>query len=74
MTSSKYAGVLGWDDDDQVFVAYVPALAFLSTFGDTREEALLRTREAIGGYVEAAEKTDGVIRAPSDSEILDIAV
>ena len=34
---------------------HVPTLNELSTFGGTREEALTNTREAILGYLEAAE-------------------
>ena len=37
-------------------MTYVPALDHLSTFGSTREEALQNTREAIRGYLEAADK------------------
>ena len=39
-----------------MWVTYVPALDFLSTYGDTKEEAIENTREAILGYVEAAAK------------------
>lgn len=53
MTRS-YHVVLEWDPDDRVWVTYVPALNFLSTFGENRDEALDRTREAILGYIEAA--------------------
>jgi predicted RNase H-like HicB family nuclease len=42
--------LLEWDPEDKVWVTYVPHLDFLSTFGDTREEALDHTREAILGY------------------------
>ncbi|MBI4492525.1 MAG: type II toxin-antitoxin system HicB family antitoxin [Chloroflexi bacterium] len=43
-----------WDPESQAWVTYVPALNYLSTFGETREEALENTREAILGYLEAA--------------------
>lgn len=45
-----------WDEQEQVWVTYVPALGGISTFGDTIEEALRRTKEAVLGYLEAAEK------------------
>ena len=48
--------LLEWDQQEQVWVSYVPALDYLSTFGETREEALVNTREAIQGYLEAAQK------------------
>ena len=74
MADMKYSVVLEWDEHEQVFVTYVPALDFLSTFGATREEALARTREAITGYLEAATKAGIEVPAASDYEILDIAV
>ncbi|MDQ7826884.1 MAG: type II toxin-antitoxin system HicB family antitoxin [Candidatus Eremiobacteraeota bacterium] len=48
--------LLEWDEEDKVFISYVPALNNISTYGDTREEALANTREAIMGYIEAAQK------------------
>jgi predicted RNase H-like HicB family nuclease len=45
--------MLEWDADEDVWVTYVPTLNGLSTFGETREEALSQTREAILGYLEA---------------------
>jgi predicted RNase H-like HicB family nuclease len=41
--------------DPDSWVTYVPALNFLSTFGDTRDDALEHTREAILLYLEGAE-------------------
>jgi predicted RNase H-like HicB family nuclease len=43
------------DPEAGVWVAYVPQLGDLSTFGDTRAEACENAREAIQGYLEAAE-------------------
>ncbi len=45
---------LEWDAEDCVWVTYVPVLNYLSTFGETREEALSNTEEAVIGYLEAA--------------------
>ena len=56
MANRSFQVVLEWDSGDKVWVTYVPALDFLSTFGETREEALANTREAILGYLEAAAK------------------
>jgi predicted RNase H-like HicB family nuclease len=44
------------DPAEEAWVTYVPALDHLSTFGSTRDEALDYTREAILGYLEAADK------------------
>ena len=48
--------LLEWDAEESVWVTYVPALNHLSTFADSRDEALEQTREAILGYLEAADK------------------
>ncbi len=56
MTMRRFQAILEWDADEQVWVTHVPALGHLSTYGDTREEALENTREAIIGYLEAARK------------------
>ena len=44
------------DQEGAAFVAYVPALDGISTFGPTREIAIERTRELIAGYLEATAK------------------
>ena len=75
MTTRRFKVLLEWDPDDQVWVTYVPALAYISTFGDTREEALERTQEAILGYLEAA-ATEG-IEVPAvdpEAELVDLEV
>jgi predicted RNase H-like HicB family nuclease len=59
-----------WDPDDEVWVTYVPALGHLSTYGQTREEALAQTREAVLGYLEAAAKDD--LPVPDDQHRFDI--
>jgi predicted RNase H-like HicB family nuclease len=46
--------VLEWDSDDHVWVSHVPDLGGMSTYGDTLEEAVAQTREAILGYLETA--------------------
>jgi predicted RNase H-like HicB family nuclease len=46
--------VLEWADDDRVWVSHVPELGDISTCGDTVEEAIAQTREAILGYLETA--------------------
>jgi predicted RNase H-like HicB family nuclease len=56
MAARRFQVEIEWDRDDEVWVTYVPALGHLSTYGDTREEALAQTREAVLGYLEAASK------------------
>ncbi|MCL4543078.1 MAG: type II toxin-antitoxin system HicB family antitoxin [Chloroflexi bacterium] len=70
-----YNVLLEWDADDHVWVSYVPDLDYLSTFGETREEAIAHTREAILGYLEAARKEGiPVPTSSSRAELIDIAV
>ena len=68
MTLRRFKVVLEWDAEDAVWVTYVPALNHLSTFGDTREEALSQTREAILGYLEVA-ATEKIAVPDTDTDI-----
>jgi predicted RNase H-like HicB family nuclease len=52
--SGPFKIVLEWDAEDHVWVSYVPELGDISTYGDTVEDALAQTREAILGYLETA--------------------
>ena len=67
MSSRSFQVVLEWDSEEEVWVTYVPALDFLSSYGDTREEAITNTREAILGYIEAAAK-EGLPLPSADTE------
>lgn len=51
----EFQVVVEHDPVENAWVTYVPALDHLSTFGQTRDEALANTREAILGYLEAAD-------------------
>ena len=66
---------LEYDSGEKAWVAYVPALDHLSTFGSTRDEALANTREAIVGYLEAADK-EGIelVIDPTPAELVQIAI
>jgi len=55
------------DPEAAAWVTYVPALDHLSTFGETRDEALENTREAILGYLEAAAR-EGLDVPEGDAE------
>lgn len=56
MATRRFGVLLEWDPEQRVWVAFVPSLDSLSTFGETREDAVEQAREAIAGYLEAAEK------------------
>lgn len=51
----EFQVLVEYDPAAKAWVTLVPALDHLSTFGSTRDEALENTREAIVGYLEAAE-------------------
>jgi predicted RNase H-like HicB family nuclease len=67
MTHARYNVFLEWDADEQLWVATIPSLNWLSTYGVTRSEALEQAREAALGYVEAA-ATEGLEVPRSDGE------
>ncbi len=53
----------------------MPGLNSLSTYGDTREEALEQTREAILGYLQAAERAGfPVSEAEIEAEVVELEV
>jgi antitoxin HicB len=63
------------EEQDGEFVTYVPALDFASTHGDTRDEALERTREMIVGYLEFAKKEGLEVPLPASyTEVAEITV
>lgn len=55
MTKLRYTVVLEWDEEERLFVATVPALS-ISTYGETRGEALEKAKEAITVTVEGLRK------------------
>ncbi|MBC7793535.1 MAG: type II toxin-antitoxin system HicB family antitoxin [Clostridia bacterium] len=65
---------IGREPGTGTFVTYVPTLG-ISTYGDTRAEALSMTAEAIEGYVEAARKEGiGLDEDVSDAGWADVDV
>ena len=72
MTLHHYHVLLERDAESGAWVTYVPTLNGLSTFGETKELALANTREAILGYLEAAEKEG--IPLPGPAELVDLEV
>lgn len=74
MAMNHYPVLLEWDPEAGAWVTYVPTLNGLSTFGETKELALANTREAILGYLEAAEKEGILIPEPAELVDLEVAV
>jgi predicted RNase H-like HicB family nuclease len=69
MAVHSFKVLLEWEPESEVWVTYVPALGRLSTYGETREEALAQTAEAILGYLEASEKEGMPVPSQHDTEI-----
>lgn len=67
MATQRFTVVMTWDEQEQLWVTHVPALNWISTYGETQEEALEMTQEAILGYLEAAEQ-EGVRVPHSDTQ------
>ena len=65
MKTRTFKVLLECDAEDGVWVTTVPALDGLSTYGETRDEAIEQTREAILGYLEAAQR-EGATRTGRD--------
>jgi predicted RNase H-like HicB family nuclease len=75
MATRRFRVLLECDAAAGEWVTLVPGLGSLSTYGETREEALDQTREAILGYLEAAAKEGLPIpEAPTEPEILELEV
>ena len=70
----RFKVLLEWDADDRVWVTHVPALGDLSTYGETRDEALEMTREAIAGYLEAAAKEGLAVPGPDTGDVVEVEV
>jgi predicted RNase H-like HicB family nuclease len=74
-SARRFEVVLEWDSADEVWVTYAPTLGYLSTYGDTRDEALDQTRDAIVGYLEAAAKEGlPVPAANAEAEVVELEV
>ncbi len=75
MAALRFKVLLEFDPDAKVWVTYVPALDNISTFGETRDQALEMTRELVLGYLEAAEKEGlPVPTERPETEIVDLEV
>jgi predicted RNase H-like HicB family nuclease len=59
---------LEWDAEEQVWVSSVPDLGDISTYGETLEEVIAQTREAVLGYLEIA--TEKRLPLPDNASLL----
>lgn len=60
-------------DEDNIFVAEVPALPGCISQGNTRAEAIENIKEAIELYLESLEARDEPIPPPITEEIVEVA-
>lgn len=75
MAARRFKVLLEFDPDDKVWVSYVPTLDNISTFAETKEQAIEMTRELILGYLEAAEKNGLPLPVErTDVEVVDLEV
>lgn len=70
----RFRVLLEWDPSARVWVTFVPALDSLSTYGETRDEALEQTREAIVGYLEAADREGLDVPVELEAEVVELEV
>lgn len=65
MQIQEYSFYMVWDVEDHVWVTHVPDLNGLSTFGETQEEAIAMTKEAIELFLEVARAKGLPVPEPS---------
>ena len=60
----RYEIDIAWSDEDDVFVARIPAMPFTGAHGDSHEEALASAKEAIRLYLKTAREFGKPIPEP----------
>lgn len=64
--------IIEWDEETQTYSATCPELNFVSSFGDTKEEAIKHLKDAIHLMLEPI--PDYLIESKSPSEIVEFAL
>lgn len=52
----KFEVIVSWSDEDQVFIAEVPALPGCAAHGDSPDSAVVNCQDAIGLWLETAQE------------------
>jgi antitoxin HicB len=65
MKADRYPVRIFWDDDERAFLALAPDLPGCSAYGATEQETLSSIREAIEGWIEAAQAAGNLVPDPS---------
>jgi predicted RNase H-like HicB family nuclease len=63
---------LQWDEEERLWVSYVPEGGDLSTYGETLEDVIAQTREVVLGYLETA--AEQRLLLPADAAFLRAAL
>ncbi len=64
--------IIEWDEETQCYTATCPELNFVSSFGDTKQEAIDNLKDAINLMLEPI--PDHLINSQSQSEIVELAL
>lgn len=70
----KFRVVLEYDQEEECWVTYVPTLDNISTWGQTRGEALANTAEAITGFLETLKKDGLPLPTSNPIELAEVVV
>lgn len=65
MEEQKYLIFIQWSDEDQGFVTSVPDLPGCMSFGETKEQALTNTYDAIHAWIEVAREFGREVPRPT---------
>ena len=71
---ASYKVIIERDEEEQCYIASVPALPGCRTQGKTREETVERVKEAIQGYLESLQKEGAPVPKDVDLEEVEVAV
>jgi predicted RNase H-like HicB family nuclease len=66
----KYAVIIYWSNEDDVFIAEVPELPGCITHGDTQAAALENANEAIQLWIGAAEEFGDPVPEPKGQRLM----
>ena len=66
----KYAIVIFWSDDDDLYIAYAPELPGCMAHGDTYEDALKNITDAMNFWIETVQEIGKPVPKPKVNDII----
>jgi predicted RNase H-like HicB family nuclease len=66
----KYEIIIYWSREDEAFIAEVPELPGCMVHGDTMEDALQNTKEAIQLWIDTAKEYGDPIPEPKEQRLI----